>query len=710
MLSSGILMRRCPHPWSAALIVALTAGVGACTGGAQGIPAPIIQAPLPVLAASPVAEMTLAGAGIVPGWMDPGVDPCTDFYAFSCGGFLRTAEIPADRSSWGAIQLVNLANEELLREVLESAAAKPPGDPLLDKVGAYYAACMDEAAIDRAGIAPIQPLLDLVARVTDAAAAAQAVIALHEAAVFVFFAIGPQQDFADATKVIASIDQAGLGLPERKYYLEHRGSMARTRQVYVAHVQRMFMLAGRTADDAKLAAANAMRIETAIAQLQQSDVVRRDPRKVYHLYDRESLEQRLAPSFPWSTYLARLGLSSVPEITVNDPSYYVAIARMLETEKPAVLRDYLTWSVLHNSATELGRPWVEEAHTMAKELAGVKEIPPRWRRCVHRVDSDLGDLLGQSYVKARFAGDSKARAIELTKAVVAAMHRGFDELTWMDEPTRITARQKLEGMVYLIGFPERWRTYGFQVSRTSFAANVHAATRWELARQLAKIGKPVDRQDWQMTPPTVNAYYDPTLNEIALPAGQLQPPFFSASFHPAVNFGSTAGGTIGHEITHGFDEEGSHFDGDGNLRHWWSKATKEKYATAARCIVDQYSAYEAVPKVKLDGQLTAGENIADNGGVKLGYRAYQAWRAAQPAPPPAKVEGLTDDQLYYLSYAQSWCEKVTTERLATMAHSNPHAPSIWRVNGVVVNQPGFAAAFRCPVGAAMHPAKQCSVW
>jgi len=682
----------------------------ACTAVPKPAPLPEPQpVPEPPFV-EPTTELTLAQAGIVTPWMDRTIAPCTDFYAYACGGFLATAEIPPDRSSWGAIQIVNRQNEELLREILERAAASATDDPALAKLGAYYAACMDEAAIERAGIAPIRPLLDTIATVTDGKTAAQTVIALHEHAIFPFFAIGPQQDFANATQVIASIDQAGLGLPDRKYYLERAGSLARTRQVYVAHVQRMFELAGRPRAGAKTAAASVMRIETAIARVQQDDLVRRDPRMVYHLFDREGLEQRVAPGFPWSAYFTRLGLPTVAEITVNDPAYYGAVARMLHAEEPAVLRDYLTWRVLRDSANDLGRAWVAEAHTMARELAGLKDVPPRWRRCVRRVDADLGDLLGEQYVKLRFGVDAKERGAQLTRAIVGAMRAHFDNLPWMDDPTRTAAKQKLDKMLYLIGFPDAWRRYDFPVSRSDFAGNVHAATRYELARQLAKIGKPVDRHDWQMTPPTVNAYYDPTLNEIALPAGQLQAPFFGARFHPAVNFGATGGGTIGHEITHGFDDEGSQFDGDGNLRHWWSKATRQQFAEATTCIVDQYAQYEAVPEVRLDGRMTAGENIADNGGVKIAFAAYQLWKAQQAVPPPAKVGDLTDDQLYFLAYAQSWCEKVTPERLETMAHSNPHAPPIWRVNGVVVNQAGFAAAYGCKPGTPMNPKQRCSVW
>ncbi|CAN5915893.1 M13 family metallopeptidase [soil metagenome] len=653
--------------------------------------------------------MTLAESGIVGDWIDRKADPCSDFYQFACGGFLSTAQIPSDRSGWGTIQIVTQQSEDFLHDVLEKAAGAASPDPVTAQLGAFYAACMDEAAIEKAGIAPIRPLLDVIAKVKDSKSATTAVIALHTNGMFPFFRIGPQQDFADATKVIAALDQDGLALPDRKYYLESTGSILKTRAAYQAHVVRMFKLLGGSVVPAT-AARDVMRIETAIAKVQQDEVTRRDPHAVYHRVDRDGLVAKVAPKFPWVQYFRALGIPNITAISVNSPSYFSAIDALIQSESPAALRNYLTWTVLADSAEELGKAWVDEAFTLEKELDGVQAVPPRWRRCVNRTDEDLGELLAQSYVASRFAGDSKARAVELTKAVLGAMRVELDALAWMDAPTRAAAKAKLDTMAYLVGFPETWRAYGFDVRRTDFASNVHAATAWELARQLAKIGKPVDRLDWQMTPPTVNAYYDSSLNEIALPAGQLQAPFFGATFHPAVNFGSTGGGTIGHEMTHGFDDEGSQFDGEGNLRDWWSAATKENFSRATKCIVDQYAQYEAVPSVKLDGKLTAGENIADNGGVKLAFQAYQSWKAAQKAPPPTKVGDYTDDQLYFLAYGQSWCEKRTPEALETMAHSNPHSPPKWRVNGVIVNQPGFATAFKCSTGSAMNPGKQCSVW
>jgi putative endopeptidase len=653
--------------------------------------------------------MSLADSGIVPEWIDANTDPCEDFFQYACGGFLATAEIPPDRSSWGTISIIDERNEKFLKQTLEDAAANPGSDPVKQKLGDYYAACMDEAAIEAAGTKPLEPFLAEIAKVKDAKTAAQAVIQLHTLGLSPLFGLYPSQDFADATQVIANVDQAGLGMPDRDYYLKSDKDMKDVRVAYTAHIGRMFALLGADTKEQKTAVADVMRIETALAKVQQDVVTRRNPRAIYHRIDRKGLE-KAAPTFPWGDYFAALGIPDVTAISAHDPKYYGKVAALLKKEKPAALRHYLQWRLISGVAEDLGKAWRDEKFAMLQVLTGIKEQPPRWRTCIGAVDEDLGELLGQPYVAKNFAGSSKQDAIDLTKAVYAAFDANLDSLAWMDQATRDAAKEKLRNMGYLIGYPDKWREYTFPISRTDFAGNVFAASRFELARNLAKIGKPVDRNEWGMTPPTVNAYYDWGLNQIALPAGQLQPPFFGATFHPAVNFGATGGGTIGHEVTHGFDDEGSQFDANGNLRDWWSKETKKEFAAATRCVQDQYSQYEAVPGIKLKGDLTSGENIADIGGVKIGYQAYQAWKAQQSPPPPAKVGDYTDDQLYFLAYGQSWCIKRTPEAAARQARSNPHSPPQWRVNGVIVDQPAFGQAWSCKAGTKMNPEKKCVVW
>jgi len=666
-------------------------------------------APAPDASPAPAPAMTLAESGIVPEWIDAKADPCQDFFQYACGGFLATAKIPPDRSSWGAILIVEQRQEDLLHQILEQAAKAPGGDPVMTKLGDYYAACTDEPAIEKAGLAPIQPLLDEIARVKDWKSAAHAVIDLHTYGIDPLFRVGPTQDYADATQMIAGFDQDGLGLPDRGYYLESKGNMKKVRDAYRAHVERMFALTGLGKAQARAAAADVMKVETALANLAQTKVARRDPHAVYHRIERAGLA-RAARTFPWNDFFEAMGIGGVTQVTVNDPAYFTGIDRLLHQQRPAALRHYLAWTVLDAAAPHLTKAFVDEDFAMAKTLSGIDQVPPRWRRCVQRVDDDLGELLGQPYVAARFAGSSKALATNLVEAVRGAMRAELARLPWMDAATATAARAKLDKMEALVGYPDTWRTYDFPISRTDYAGDVLAAGRFELHRELGKIGKPVDKHEWGMTPPTVNAYYEPSLNEIALPAGQLQPPFFKATFHPAVNFGATGGSTIGHEMTHGFDDEGSQFDGDGNLRNWWSKGTADQFHEATQCVIDQYAQYEAVPGVRLDGKLTAGENIADIGGVKLGFLAYQTWRAAQATPPPAKVGPYTDDQLYFLAYGQSWCSKATPQWAELRAHSNPHSPPRWRVDGVVADQPGFAKAFACKSGTPMAPANACTVW
>jgi predicted metalloendopeptidase len=465
-------------------------------------------APNPKVKFGPV-QQTLAQAGVLSGWMDRSVDPCTDFFAYACGTFVRTATIPNDRRSWGAVEMAEQDSENFLHDVLEQAAHATTADASTSKLGTFYAACMDEHAVDQAGLAPIQPLLDTIAKVDGPHTAADATIALEAEGYSPFFALGPQQDLADATQMIAAIDQAGLGLPDRKYYLDSTGSLPATRAAYQAHMERMFALAGRSASDARTAAANAFRIELAIAKLHQDEVTHQDPQKTYHRVERAGLD-RDARGFPWGAYLAALGIPDVTAITVHDPAYYPAIVKLIASQPAAALRDYLTWTVLRTAAGNLGHAWVDEAFAMRKQLTGEKELEPRWRRCVHRTDRDLGELLAQSYVQAKFGADPKARAIELTRNVLGAMRVELDGLGWMDDVTRREAKRKLDKMAYLVGYPDTWRRYDFDVTRGDYAGNVRAATRFELHRELAKIGRPVDRLEWGMTPPTVNAYYDPS--------------------------------------------------------------------------------------------------------------------------------------------------------------------------------------------------------
>jgi predicted metalloendopeptidase len=653
-------------------------------------------------------SLTLAQTGIEPSWMDTSVDPCTDYFAYACNGFVKNTEIPGDLPDWGTTPAITKANEDFLHSVLDKAAASPGTDPVMKKIGDYYSACMDEAAIEKAGADPLKPLLGEIAKVKDFRTLADTVTKLHAESVFPLFGVSSQQDFKDATRVIAALDQDGIGLPDRDYYLKDDGNMKEVREFYTGHVSRMLGLLAWKPADVKTATENVLRIETKIAKLQQDKVARRDPYKIYHRVDREGLP-KVAPSFPWEAYYKELGISDVKEITVNDTGYFTGIDKLMHEEEPAAWKHYLTWHLVRAQASILSKAFVDERFKMKQKLTGQKELEPRWKRCIRSTDAHLGELLAQPYVAAKFAGESKPRAKALVTAIHAAMGADLKLLPWMDGPTRTAAIAKLDAMSDKVGHPDKWRAYDFEVTRVSYAKNAIAADRFEFRRQLKKIGKPVDKLEWDMTPPTVNAYYNASLNEIVLPAGELQPPFFSKDFYPPVNIGDEGANTIGHEITHGFDDEGSQFDGAGNLRDWWTKETKAKFEAATKCVQDQYSHYEAIPGVKLNGELTSGENIADIGGVKLGFAALTAWKKTH-SEEHRSVPGFTDEQLFFLAYAQGWCSKERPEFLEMLARTNPHSPARWRVNGPMVDNEAFAATYRCRAGAPMNPGKRCSVW
>jgi predicted metalloendopeptidase len=640
--------------------------------------------------------------------MDPSADPCQDFFAYACGGFLKTEHIPPDRAEWGTTDELELRTLDVLHGILDLAAANPGDDPVKQKIGAYYAACMDEDGREKAGTSPIAALLEVARSPKDFASLAAAVSALHVAGIPALFETDSEQDYADAARVVASLDQRGLGLPDRDYYLLDEPELTHVRAAYAAYVERLLSLSGMSAAAAKSAADDVMRIETKIARLEQDKVARRDPHAVYHPIGRAGLSSA-APSFPWDTYFAAMGIRDVKDVTVNEPTYFTGVDALMHAEPASAWRNYLVVRVLDEEAPRLSKPFVDATFALTKELTGQEELPPLWKRCVRSTDRALGELLGQPYVAQVFGGDSKVRAQVVVTAIHAAMHGELEALPWMDDATRTAALAKLAKVQDRVGYPDAWRVYDFDVTRASYAMNAMASDRFEVRRDLAKIGRPVDRAEWGMSPPTVNAYYHPSLNEIFLPAAQLQPPFFSRDFYPPVNYGNIGGNTIGHELTHAFDDEGSQFDGDGNLRDWWTPATKAKFDATTKCVQDQYSQYEPVPGVHLNGALTSGENIADIGGVKLGYAALRAWQAAHPDERRA-VAGFTDEQIYFLGYAQGWCTLDRPEVLATRTHSDPHSPARFRVDGPVVDVPAFAEAFACRAGTPMNTGHVCSVW
>ena len=686
------------------LSLAACGGEGANTPPPAPPPTPPPPPPAASLAA-PAAAIPLEAAGINAKWMDGSANACQDFYQLACGTLLDKGEIPADRVSWGPVVELQVKNQELLRATLEKAQASPGDDPAMKKIGAWYGACMNEGAGEKAGAAPLKPLLDIVAKVKDTKSLYAAVTALHKRAVFPFFDVGSQQDFKDATQVIAALDQGGLGLPNRDYYLDDDAHTKEIRAFYQGYVEHLFGLVGQKPDYAKKAAADVLRIETALAKISQDKVDRRDPYKVYNRVDREGLT-KAASGFPWSEYWKGMGFAAIKDITINSVSYFTQLDALLKSEKADALRSYLTRVVVHSQANRLSSAFVKERFAYKQKLSGQKELEPRWRRCVASADESVGELLAQQYVAAKFDADSKREARALLQGIRGAMRTELGGLPWMDAPTRAAAEDKLSRMNDKVGYPDHWKTYDFEVG-PDFMANELVSDTFELGRTLKKVGKPVDRNEWQMTPPTINAYYDPSLNEMVFPAGILQAPFFDKRFASAVNYGAT-GAVMGHELTHGFDDEGSQFDGAGNLRNWWSDGTGKLFKEQTKCVVDQYSAYEAVPGVHLNGALTAGENIADIGGIALAYSAYRNLR--KDAKDKITAGGYTEDQLFFLAFGQTWCQKIRPEVLEMMAKTNPHSPARFRVNGVLSDTPQFAEAFSCKAETPMHPSKTCAVW
>lgn len=668
-------------------------------------PKPEGDAPAPA-PTKPVTNKSLAAIGLDPDAMDRTADPCEDFYQFACGGWMKTKEIDADKPlaqrSFVDIEDKNLAYE---KDLLEGLRAKPGNDPVSQKLAAFYGSCMDEAAIEKAGTKPVQPLLAAIAKVKDAKSLSAAVTQLHAAGFGVLFGMGPTQDSIDATKVIVGLDQGGLGLPDRDYYLKDDPQSKGLKAAYEGYVAAMLVEAGHKPEAAKTEAAAVVALETELAKASKDKVARRDPKGMYNRLEKAGVAKK-APSFDWTGYWKALGLTS-DAVTVGAPEFFAGLDAQIKATKPEVWRNYLTMQLLSKSANLLTKRLEETQFKFYAALTGQAEMPARWKRCAGQTENALGDLLGQVFVRDRFAGESKSAAEEQVHAIVAAMEANLDALAWMDPATKTKAKAKLAAMTYQIGFPKKWRTYAFKVDAKAFGANALAARKAETARQNAKIGKPVDKDDWQMTVPQVNAYYDPQLNGMVFPAGILQPPFYSVSASIPVNLGAM-GMVVGHELTHGFDDQGAQFDAVGNMTNWWQPETEKQFKARTQCVIDQYGQYEVAGGGRVNGANTVGENIADIGGVKLALRGYRALRAS--APDTVVADGFTEDQQFFLGFGQAWCTKMRPDFEKLLATVDVHSPGKWRVNGSLQATPEFGKAFRCKASAKMTPAKQCVVW
>ena len=638
--------------------------------------------------------------------LDPSVDPCTDFFTYSCGGWIKKNPIPADKTSWGFSSKLVDDNRVLLREILEEAAAPAPEKDLVkQKIGDYYSACMGEQAIETAGTVPLKAVSERIGRMHSKRDIAGLAASMpNRGALFDFQS---DQDFKNSTLVIAEVDQDGLGLPDRDYYVKSDPKSVELRQAYVAHVQKMFELLGASPGVAATQAQAVMRIETALANGSLTAVERRDPKLLYHKMTLKQLEA-LSPSFRWKQYFSASGQPGLRTLNVTAPEFFKAMDAALRKEDLQSWKAYLQWHLVHANAPYLSSAFVNaDFEFFGKTLSGAQELEPRWKRCVDYADHDLGEALGQAYVQRAFPPQAKQRAQKMVKEIEQAMERDIDGLSWMSSETKQRALEKLHAVANKIGYPDKWRDYStLTIARDDESGNVLRAREFEFYRQLAKIGKPVDRGEWSMSPPTVNAYYNPQLNDINFPAGILQPPFFDPDADDAPNYGDM-GGTIGHELTHGFDDEGRQFDPQGNLRDWWTAQDGKEFEQRASCISDQYSQYVVVDDIKINGQLTMGENVADLGGLLL---AYMAWQDQTREKKLSAIDGFTPEQRFFIGYGQAWCNQTRDETKRMYAAIDPHSPDKYRANGAVSNMPEFQRAFQCKTGSAMVRENSCRVW
>ena len=660
---------------------------------------PAAPQPLQAMPYSPSLDVTS---------LDRSVDPCVDFYKFSCGGWLKNNPIPADQAAWDVYAKLANDNQQFLWGILEVDAKATNRTPVQQKVGDYFAACMNTSAIDALGDKPVQPEL---ARIDALKTRPELLAALtrlhHESAGSFFFGSGTDQDAVDSSVIIVRIGAGGLGLPDRDYYLKTDDKSVKIREQYVAYIQQLLSLTGEPAEKTKADTTAILRIETALAKASLTRVERRDPHNTYHMMTLAELE-KLAPSIDWPLYFSTQGAPGVTKLNVAQPAFLKAVEAELATEDIAALRGYLRFHLLTSAAPYLAHTFEQTNFDFySKTLRGVPVMPPRWKTCTRAVDRNLGEALGQEFVQRTFSADMKARTQLMTEQIETAMQHEIESLPWMSPETKQEALRKLHAIRNKIGYPEHWRDYSaLEVKPDDYAGDAVRAYRFEDAREWHKLGKPVDLNEWDMTPPTVNAYYNDQMNDINFPAGVLQPPLYDPKLDDAPNYGNT-GGTIGHELTHAFDDEGRKFDAKGNLRDWWTAADAKGFEERINCIRDQYAGYVIVDDTHINSKLTSGEDVADLGGELL---AYIAWKKQTEGLKLTDVEGFTPDQRFFVGMAQWACENDRPENLRVHAATDPHSPGFARINGVVSNMPEFQKAFGCKAGQPMVHVPSCRVW
>ena len=658
------------------------------------------------------ASSSQPGPGFSIGNIDKTIDPCVDFYEYACGNWIKNSEIPADQAQWGSFSELHERNLDVEHGILEKAAAGGANrNPIDQKIGDLYGSCMDEKTVDAKGIAAVKPELDRVAALQDKGALIDEIAHIHLIGPSPLFNFYSSSDMHNADQVIAYIDQGGLTLPDRDYYLkEDNPKMKEMRQHLIDYATQVFTLAGQSPQKADQSAQTVLRIETALAKASMDRTERRKPENRDHKMSRDEAIA-LGPDFYLNRYFTAVGAPAFKQLNVTNPDFFKKVNGAIESEPLEALKTYVSWHVLDAAAPWLSQPFVEANFKYQQGLSGQKEIQARWKRCVNLTDRELGEALGRRYVETTFGPEAKARMLKMVDALEKSLTDDIHDLSWMSEDTRKQAKVKLDAIRNKIGYPELWRDYSSVVIKPGdLMGNVQRANEFEAKREIRKIDKPLDRKEWGMTPPTVNAYYSPSYNEIVFPAGILQPPFFDPKMDDGVNFGGI-GLVIGHELTHGFDDQGRKFDPKGNLHDWWTAEDGKEFEKRVSCVADEYSNFVAVDDIKLNGRLTLGENTADNGGARVALAALERMIADdKTGKEEEKIDGYTPEQRFFLGFGRVWCEKRRPEVARMRAVTDPHSPGKYRVNGVVENMPEFQKAWGCKAGQPMVAENACHVW